>query len=441
MDVFLWIASWIFAGVALVGFAWLVSFGIRAARTEDVLLRRDAPALTVTAGIVGLLVQLALGPFYVRNAAGHTVRVEIASVGCGGRSRECVVRGSYVDAHRVRQQVHDATARDYSNLGSSDRVDFVVVDGVRWLDQIGSRSAVPPVLGIAAGLAWLALFSALRDPRLTRRLFQRGTLGTSAVEAAALRPDLRPMNVGSPSAFTGLHPRLLWWRESWVGILFDDLTRGAIRLGPRLAVQLRAFYPPVVIEPVTRLGPWQVPGMLGAGSKRLPFHTGDAAFDADFACSTPLPAFARMLLDPEGRALVRRLFAAGAGSFTLSGRCVFFLLSGNLGSAPQVVEMFAAVEAWLTHLTRLPPLSPPPEPLCALCGWVVRGTAERCGTCGGHYHRHCQAAYGGCPGLPCAPPERVAVGITRFTTTSFSSDDLAETSPAGPEHFAVTRGG
>jgi hypothetical protein len=259
------------------------------------------------------------------------------------------------------------------------------------------------------------------------------------------RPDLQRMGTAFPSLLHGavLLPLVLWRRDAWMGVLFDGFSQGKVRLGPRLALQLAPFYPPLVVEPMTRPGPLAKPGLLGEDFAGYKLSSGDAPFDADFSAASPHPSFGQAFLDPEGRALLRRLRGAGAAAMSISGRIAMFLL-GDVSGEPAVVAMFDAVEACLTHLTRLPPLARPPDGLCHLCGYELRGAVEHCEKCGGRFHHHCHRSYGGCPLPSCAPTERIVAGIVRFATTGPSWSDAAETRPARPEHFggagALARG-
>ncbi len=251
----------------------------------------------------------------------------------------------------------------------------------------------------------------------------------------AQRPDLLCMGTAFPALLDAvLRPLILWRRDAWMGVLFDGFSQGKVRMSPRLAIQLAPFYPPLVVEPTTRLGPLAEPGVLGEDFAAYKLSSGDGPFDADFSAASPCPPFAKAFLDPEGRALLRRLRVAGAATFSLSGRSMFLLL-GDVSGEPAVLAMFAAVEACLTQLIRLPPLAPPPDGLCHLCGYELRAGVERCAKCGGRFHHHCHRTYGGCPLPSCAPMERIVAGIVRFATTGLSWSDAAETRPARPEHF------
>ncbi len=209
-------------------------------------------------------------------------------------------------------------------------------------------------------------------------------------------------------------------------------------MGPRLVLQLLAWHPGMAVEPVTKLGPLTLPGMLTWGYVGSRLSLGDAEFDRVFAVEAAYPEFTRALLDARGRVLVQGMRSSGTAAWVMNGRTLIFML-GGIATQEQALEVFASVERWLNHLHSLPPIAPPPG-LCHLCGAVIIGSGERCGHCTAHFHKHCLETYGACPLVSCTSPDRILHGLIAYATTGVGRGGAAEIRAAGPEHFRL-RGG
>jgi hypothetical protein len=468
MDLAWHVASWIAVVALTAGFLGLIVYAIvvrraalararelghdvsspgapRAADVSSLSQRaRDVAVLGLFALAAGLSWQVLLVPFYARNAIGHTVTADVAYVFDGGRrgGHAYTVVAHYKDRSGHAQRVEDSGASRslYERCDTGGcTVKFVVVDGWPRLAQLGALPEVSPMTVVLGALLWIALLLALRDQAIARSLFHtawRGNVSASAacIQAAGKRPDLRVMSTRPVPLGSAYAPRLLWWRDRWIGVLL-----AGERFGARLELQLAGWYPPLAAEPRSRFGPWELPSMVTWAFPRREV-AGDGgraagrAFDDTFTVGTPHAAFADALLDVPGRALQERLFAEGAGTWWVGGRRAGFLI-GRIETEAQVLRLFEAVELWLEHLGAYPSRLPPPG-LCHLCGWCIHGAGERCARCGGHFHAHCVRSYGGCPLPSCMGPSGIADGLVRYTTLAAGWDPSAVSAP-GPEYFSA----
>jgi hypothetical protein len=198
MDVVLWIASWVVAVGAVVGFVGLGVYALTVRRAA-LLRRSDSPgprraeAAQMAGGIAGLAVILALAtqvllvPFYARSFLGRTVRANFVSVTseADGKSKTLILHAVYKDASGQKQPVEDWISgwtyeRRAEMFVACDRpvpqadadkqcVDFVVVDDVPGVAQYGSRPIAPlHVLFVPGVLAGILLFGLRRSARSLR---------------------------------------------------------------------------------------------------------------------------------------------------------------------------------------------------------------------------------------------------------------------------------
>jgi hypothetical protein len=218
------IASWIAAAALFAGFAGLGAYGLvlrrGALRARDALGPRraqDAGALAAVGLVLALGTQILFVPFYVRSAAGHTVRAAFVKVTSeGGRSRTYTLHAVYKDASGRTQpvqvrvskatylryydmsfdcQLADVQAvvdREFAKVGQPnppkvgqpgkrcEPIDLVVVDGLPSVAQLGTEPTADGLsVVVAAGLWGVLLFGVLRE---ARRLS-----ATGAGRAATLR--------------------------------------------------------------------------------------------------------------------------------------------------------------------------------------------------------------------------------------------------------------
>ena len=368
MDIAWHVASWIAVVALTAGFPGLVVYAIVVRRAALARARelghdvssprapgaayvsspsqraRDVAALGLFALAAGLTWQVLFVPFYVRNAIGHTVTGYAARVQrSGGRSAVYTVVAQYTDRSGRAQTIRDGASRGlYERCGSGGcAFKFVVVEGWPWLAQLGALPEISPWTGAVGALFWIGLLLALRDEAIVRSLFRTGWRGTVAasVGAAGKRPDLRVMSTRPVPFGSAYAPRLLWWRDRSIGVL---LAGG--RFGARLELQLAGWYPPLAVEPRSRLGPWELPSMLTAAFPRREV-AGDGGrstgrgFDDTFTVGTPHAAFADALLDVPGRALQERLYAASVGTCWVGGRRAGFML-GRIETEAEVLRLF-----------------------------------------------------------------------------------------------------
>ena len=176
-------------------------------------------------------------------------------------------------------------------------------------------------------------------------------------------------------------PRLLWWRDRWIGVL---LAGG--RVGARLELQLAGWYPPLAVDLRRRFGPWGLPSMVRPAFPRREV-AGDGGradglgFDDTFTVGTPRAAFADALLDVPGRALQERLFAAGAGTCGVGGRRASFIL-GRIETEADMLRLFRSRGA-VARAPRRVSVEVAPARALPPVRWCIHGAGERCARCGG----------------------------------------------------------
>jgi hypothetical protein len=200
------VVSWgplacMFAGcVGLGGHALVLRRAARSRNNDDATAARqaqEAGARAVVALALAIFFQLAVLPFYVRRFIGHTVKADFVSVTAEGHGEATTfkVHAEYTDASGQRQSIEDdisprmygryrdmsvacdmakvagqlvdADVPDHAPAPRSEPqcdpyVDFVVVDGVPGLAQMGSRPTVPAMAAVGALVLWLTLLFAIR---------------------------------------------------------------------------------------------------------------------------------------------------------------------------------------------------------------------------------------------------------------------------------------
>jgi hypothetical protein len=447
VDLVVCVVSWVAAAAYAVAFPAVFVLARRQRKTfladasgrADPLTRRratDANLVARVAVVALIVVELVFTPFYARNIAGRVVHAEIVDVtsraGRGGSTYKAHVH--YKDASRKTQEFSEYVSHDvYERCSAGCRTDAVIVDGVPFFGQLGSEPMLPIEGMVGFGIVLGLLVVGLKNPfwRTAASVFT-GSLGDAATALAPKRKDLRLMGT-TPSLFAMMAPRLVWWRERWLGVFFD-----VAKVGPRLVLLVDGFYPGTAVEPITKLGPFPMPRMITWGYLGERIALGDASFDQEYAVESAHPDFARALFDEQGRGLVRRMRAAGISGWVASGRSMTFMLGWVAGEA-ELAEILATVEAWITHLHAAKPLAPGPT-LCHLCAAGVVGAGTRCEHCGARFHEHCLRTFGACPKPSCTNPERLVQSLTYHATQAASWGAMAETRRATSADFETTVG-
>jgi hypothetical protein len=401
--------------------------------------RRAADANLVATVALGALVvaELVFTPFYARSIAGRTVHAEIVDVTSraarGGPTYKAHVH--YKDASRKTQEFSEYVSRDvYERCSAGCRSDAVIVDGVPFFGQLGSEPMLPVEGMVGFGVVLGLLVLGLRYPFWRTAIgVVTGSLGEAAAALAPKRQDLRLMDGGGPSLFAMMSPRLVWWQRRWLGVFFD-----VAKLGPRLVLLVDGFFPGTAVEPISKLGPFDMPRMITWGYLGERIALGDPSFDRAFAVESAHPEFARALFDEQGRALVQRMRAAGISGWAAGGRSMTFMLGWVAGEA-ELAEILATVEAWMDHLHRLAPLTPGPN-LCHLCAAGIVGAGTRCTHCGARFHEHCLRTFGACPKPSCTNPEPLIQSIVANATQAMSWKAMAEIRRASSTDFESPAG-